>query len=133
MTTTNMRLTITHAEARTTVRRVGSNPENADIDNPNGDIYDDFWIIEAYTEKGEVFIHTSFSPKKHWDNDEGTEEERAAKVERLVEQINEVKSINPDLWHYSRIMYGADGWDEQELQDEINDARRAGERHPMDR
>jgi len=119
--TKTMRLKIASAEVRLTVICTGRNDENADIDNPRGEFYESVHIIEAYSEKGEVFVLTGFSC---------TSEDKGSK---LVQRIIETGSIDENLWHFSRIMYGAEGWNEQELQNEINDARRAGELHPMDR
>lgn len=132
-TTTTTRLPIAHATATTTTCVVGQNPECADMANPNGDIFETFWQVEAWLANGDIYVLSGFAPVRYYDNDEGTEEEREAKVQRLVERILETKTIDPDLWHFSRIAYGAEGWDEQELNNEINDARRAGERHPLDR
>ncbi len=118
------------SNARLQTRRVGSNPEMAEMGNPRGDIYHTFAILEAFACNGEVYelrsVLTDLDLLTSTDGEKVTNG-----LEKLATRVVKAGAITESRWTYTRIAYGAEGWNDQALDDEINDAYRDGERHPM--
>ena len=62
-------------------------------------------------------------------NDENAEEA----LNTLGYKIKCTGTIDSELWHHDRWAYGSGGYANEMIADEIQDARRDGERHPLDR
>jgi hypothetical protein len=102
---------------------VDRNLENAEPGNPDGARFGTSYHVEAQT-RGSAYAHF-----KTFDN----EEDAVALATRIAAAFAAGVSMDLDHWRFDRIPYGCDGWDEQEIANEIDDARRDGEQHPMDR
>lgn len=124
--TNNTRIKITDINARTESRVIGSHPEHADMGNPNGNYYGDFGYLEARTADGAVMVLTGYSKDM---NEEGS----ADALTQMVARIIVAGTIDPNLWHHDRWSYGSGEFADEMIADEIQDARRDGERHPLDR
>ena len=107
----------------------GTHPEHADMGNPRGEYYRTNFFVEAQVEgANEAFAHFAAF--------ESEEEADALRVRIEVAGEINLDRLNAEgsrCWTAYRIPYGNPGWDEQELAAEMQDARRAGERHPCDR
>ena len=103
-TTDATRLRISEVRVRVTSEVIGYNGEMADMVNPRGEITADFGTIEALTEDGAYMILTGFS--KNMD-DEGAKEA----LTRLGHKIKCTGTIDLNLWHHDRYMYGTPGWE----------------------
>ena len=107
---------------------VGQNHEMAEPGNPQGDIYDTKYHVHVRVDSEPwKYIHGHLFD---WD----------VEAERLAKRIEEEGSINLDaqyptgdpVWtETARIPYGCPGSNEQALAEEIQDAKDAGERHPL--
>ena len=95
--------------------------------NEDGEpIIDDVWYVAAVTIDGHEYHHRS-----RWSVAElGDLAQKCA--ERMLRRITEGGGfINLEHWAFSRITYGSRGWEAQELHSEVDEAERAGERHPL--
>jgi len=101
----------------------GRDPEHADMSNPRGEFYGSNFYVEA-EQGGECFAH--FHKFE-------TRDEAEAFHSVIQDEFKDGTQMNMAHWKFSRIPYGAPGWNDQEIACEIDDARAAGERHPMDR
>jgi hypothetical protein len=101
----------------------GRNPENAEPGNPDGAWYDTRFYVEAQT-RGGAYAH---------DKTFETHEEAVAFEAVVRKAFDAGIEMDLDHWRFDRIPYGCEGWDEQEIANEIDDARRDGEQHPQDR
>ena len=100
----------------------GRNPENADVSNPDGAWYGVDFYVEAQTRGGAYAHDKTFDDR-----------EDAIAYEAVVSKAFAAGAgMSLDHWHFDRIPYGCLGWDEQEIANEIDDARRDGEQHPQD-
>jgi len=102
----------------------GRDPEMADMVNIYGEITTILFYVEARNARGEVFTH-NYSSEAEFEI-----EDLLANMRR---KLADGGKLDPARWTYSRLGYGAEGWDEQELVGEVRDAQRAGEWHPMGR
>jgi hypothetical protein len=97
-------------------------PEMADMVNIYGEVTTILYYVEAHSPRGEVFVHKFTSDAEF-------------EIEDLLANMNRKLADGGKLdakhWTFSRISYGAPGWEEQELAEEVRDAQRAGEWHPM--
>lgn len=100
----------------------GRDPEMADMVNIYGEVTQILYYVEAHSPSGEVFTHNFTSDA------EFEIEDLLANMQR---KLDDGGKLNPKHWTYSRISYGSPGWEEQELAEEVRDAQRAGEYHPM--
>jgi len=111
-----------HAASRRVI--IGRDPEYADMVNVEGIVTADRHYVEAVNARGEVFGHDYTSDDR---------DEIAQLLGRMERKLADGGKLDPAHWHYDRLSYGADGWDQQELEAEIRDAENAGELHPMRR
>lgn len=116
---------ITQATVHICVESIGFDPERAEPGNPRGEATSKFGYAEATDFEGRAFLLSGLRI------DIWNEPEKMDGLEKLVAKINAAGEINADLWDFYRWTYGSKGWQEQELDAEIRDAERAGERHPM--
>jgi hypothetical protein len=79
---------------------VGSNPEMADIANPDGAIYEERLSVEAITDGGRRWIHPHMFTYD--------EIERA---ENFADRVMIRGSINIDLWVETYEVYGSPAWE----------------------
>ena len=97
-------------------------PEMADMVNIYGEVTTILYYVEAHSPRGEVFVHKFTSDAEF-------------EIEDLLANMNRKLADGGKLdakhWTFSRISYAAPGWEEQELAEEVRDAQRAGEWHPM--
>ena len=112
---------------------VGQNDEMADIVNPQGLIYADDYYLEAIVGEWSLQRNT-LKCYAHFHS--FTSKEEAEKfcnhvLKSLKDSTRRLDPENNSSWSFSRIPYGSDGWDEQELAHEIEEAERNNERHPM--
>ena len=102
--------------------------EASDMSNPEGHVYRPYWFVEVQpVGENEVFKHFAAFD---------TEEEAIVLRDRIGDagaiSLDRLNADGNDCWTADRIPYGNPGWTEQEIENEIMDARDAGERHPMD-
>jgi hypothetical protein len=90
-------------EGRSRLVYIGSNPENADVDNPRGERYDVVYFVEAHTPKGNVYAH-----RHNFETQIGAD----SFAEWLTKAT--VTRINMDHWGYSRVAYGSKRYEEEE-------------------
>ena len=113
----------TFLSVRSTTYITRSDAEMADMSNPNGDIYATDYYVEAQT-GAEAFRHD-----RNFADREGAE----ILAFHVQGALDNGRALDPAHWAFSRIPYGCDGWEEQELAHEVREARDAGELHPLDR
>ncbi len=77
----------------------GSNPENAEPGNPDGDSFREVVRVAAITESGRRFLHAvAFDPG---------DEDRA---ERLAAKVKAAGAIDTEHWHETLEIYGSAAW-----------------------
>ena len=109
---------------------IGSNPEMADMTNPNGNIEGLAHYIVAETPKGHRFAHNAYAITHNGYADSDITVER---LERLVAHLNATHpSLDADCWAEIQPCYGSpayqeDGWERHNLSRELGDAVNAGE------
>jgi len=108
------RIRITDAEVRRTILDTGRYTE----DGLN--VVDEVYYVEAYDRAGRAFRHPSLASQDRLG------------LERAATMISARGSIDGSIWLFDRWTYGSAGWNAQEVANEIEDARRAGEAHPLD-
>jgi hypothetical protein len=109
---------------------IGSNPEMADMSNPNGNIEGLAHSIVAETPKGRRFVHsaTAITHNGYADSDM-----TVARLERLAAHLNATHpSLDASYWTevqpcYGSPAYAEGGWEAHSLSLEIDDAVCAGE------
>ena len=109
---------------------IGSNPEMADMSNPNGNIEGLAHYIVAETPKGHRFAHnaTAITHNGYADSDITVE-----RLERLAAHLNATHpSLDADCWTEVQASYGSaayveGGWEAASLSLEIDEAVYAGE------
>lgn len=116
---------------------IGSNPEMADMSNPNGNIEGLAHSIVAETPKGRRFVHnaTAITHNGYADSDMTVE-----RLERLSTYLNATHpSLDADCWTEIQPCYGSPayqegGWEAHALGQEIEDAVHSGDigRHEAD-
>lgn len=80
---------------------VDTNPEMADMSNPDGSVYCKFLFVTATTPEGRRFIH----PHRF----EQDQEDRAS---RFASRVKEKGEIDITLWGESYEVYGSPAWQE---------------------
>jgi hypothetical protein len=109
---------------------VGSNPEMADMTNPNGNIEGLAHYIVAETPRGSRFAHNAFAITHNGYADSDITVER---LERLVAHLNATHpALDADCWTEVQACYGSqayaeDGWEAHSLSREIGDAVDSGD------
>ena len=116
---------------------VGSNPEMADMSNPNGNIAGLAHYIVAETAKGRRFAHnaTAITHNGYADSDITVE-----RLERLAAYLNATHPpLDADCWTEVQASYGSaayveGGWEAHALGHEIEEAVQSGDidRHQAD-
>ncbi len=112
---------------------IGSNPEMADMTNPNGNIEGLAHCIVAETPKGRRFAHiaTAYTHNGYADSDITVE-----RLERLAAHLNATHpALHPDCWTEVQACYGSPayvegGWEAHNLSLEIGDAVDTGDISP---
>lgn len=84
----------------------GCNPENADMGNPDGSIYESKCFVAAVTPRGQRFIH----------NQAVFEEHEIERAERFAKVVLAAGEINLDHWNETFEVYGSDAWSEADAE-----------------
>ena len=110
------------AEVHRSTKLIGHNEEDG------SPIYRDIGCVQAIDEEGRWYALKG-SALELWD----FAEEKEVALLHLAAKVHATGEINLEHWAFSRWSYGSKGWNEQELSNEISEARMAGEVHPLDR
>jgi hypothetical protein len=82
-----------------------SDPEMADMVNPNGDIYDTLYFVEGHTGKGSVFRHLyNF----------GAEFEADDFLANVTKAVANGVELNNEQWAWTRYSYGSQEWQDND-------------------
>lgn len=87
-------------QSESTERFAFSNPEYADMDNPTGRVYQEAWVVSAFTDYGEAYHYTG----------EVVDEEHAARLVEIFQHQNargELDITKSEEWSFNRYMYGS--------------------------
>lgn len=99
---------------------VGTNPENADYDNPRGRIYGERWVVSASNDHGDTF---EFGVDG--------QEQAVVLAERLQARFDNLGKlpVGFDRWTKGRAIYGSDAYIEYGQDEDLAMERRelAGE------
>jgi len=102
-----------------------SNPENADMGNPNGDTFGLVYRVLIELEDGSRYLHNrGFSNPVDGDYDE-----IESKVEALANRVREAGEVNLEHWFQTHSVYGSDAWvgDESDRRYRLETALRFGD------
>lgn len=101
---------------------VASNPEMADMGNPNGFIFRRRLFVEAVTESGRRFIYQGFFAN-------------ADVADRFVSRVQAKGEINLEFWGETYSIYGSPAWQNEDAERNANFqiARARGDEAAMER
>jgi len=91
--------------------RIGRNPENADMGNPTGVIFERRWSVDAYNDDGEVYTYFA----------DIETEERAMMLVALFERQHCRGDLDPSAhldWSFNRYAYGSEAYLENYQEEE---------------
>lgn len=85
---------------------VGCNPENADMGNPDGSIFESKFFVAAVTPSGRRFIHNQAVFEEHEDT----------RAEAFAAKVLAAGEINLEHWNETYEVYGSSAWEESDAE-----------------
>jgi hypothetical protein len=101
---------------------IGTDPEMADMGNPNGHIYGRKLLVEAVTADGRRFLY-------------GREFASFEAAHKFALRVEAFGAINRDLWNETFPVYGSQAWEVEDAERRLNleAAVRAGDAEGIER